>query len=103
MITTTVPGLLEIDDCAEVAQLVAVMSLGICVAIAAGGMTIEEAERRLFNPQVLGRLERLGVAEVLVEVVHLGMELEDVRSLVPERLGESLVLMQGKVLGFLRG
>lgn len=62
------------DDPAEVSQMVVVMSLGMCTAIVAGSLSIEDAERRLFNPQVLARLT----------------ELEDVQSLVPDRLGESL-------------
>lgn len=78
------------DDPAEVSQMVVVMSLGMCTAIVAGSLSIEDAERRLFNPQVLARLTELELPEALIEIVHLGTELEDVQSLVLDRLGESL-------------
>jgi hypothetical protein len=61
----------------------------------------EEAERRLFNPKVLAQLTGLGLSESLLEIVHLGTELEDVQRLVPERLSESLAQMQTKSLAFL--
>jgi Protein of unknown function (DUF3969) len=89
------------DQRAELSQLVAVMSLGMCAAIGAGGVSLEEAERRLFNPQVLMRLAGLGVSEDLMEIVHLGTELEDVQSVIPDRLAESLAEIQTKALAFL--
>jgi Protein of unknown function (DUF3969) len=111
------PLMFQLDDrwsstdrrSSDVSQLVAVMSLGLCAAmvydrpevIAGGSVTIEEAERRLFNPKVLAQLTGLGVAESLLEIVHLGTELEDVQSLVPDKLAESLAQMQAKSLTFL--
>lgn len=77
------------------------MSLGLCAAIEGGSVSIEEAERRLFNPQMLSRLGMLGVSEALIEIVHLGTELEDILSLVPDRLGESLAEIRSKALMFL--
>ncbi len=101
MTTTAMPLMFQLDDRSDVSQLVAVMSLGLCAAIAGGSVTIEEAERRLFNPKVLAQLTGLGVAESLLEIVHLGTELEDVQSLVPDKLAESLAQMQSKSLTFL--
>jgi hypothetical protein len=98
---TSVPMLFKMDDSSDVSQVVVVMSLGLCAAIEGGSVSIEEAERRLFNPQMLGRLEGLGVSESVIEIVHLGMELEDVRSLIPERLGDSLAEMRSRALMFL--
>lgn len=89
------------DQRSEVAQIVAFMSLGICTAIVARSLSIEDAERRLFNPQVLARLTELELPEALIEIIHLGTELEDVQSLVPDRLSESLAQMQAKALAFL--
>ncbi len=101
MTVTPVPMMFKLDDQAEVSELVAVMSLGLCTAIEANSVTIAEAERRLFNPRILAGLERLGLVEDLLEIVHLGMELEDVESLMPERLAESLAMIRGKALAFL--
>jgi Protein of unknown function (DUF3969) len=101
MTMASIPMIFKMDDPAEVSQMVAVMSLGMCAAIVAGSLSIEDAERRLFNPQVLARLTELGLPEALIEIVHLGTELEDVQSLVPDRLDESLTQMQAKALAFL--
>jgi hypothetical protein len=101
MTMTSIPIIFKMDDRTEVSQMVAVMSLGMCTAIVAGSLSIEDAERRLFNPQVLARLTELELPEALIEIVHLGTELEDVQSLIPDRLGESLAQMQAKALAFL--
>jgi Protein of unknown function (DUF3969) len=109
MTMTSIPMIFKMDDPTEVSQMVAVMSLGMCAAIlhgrgsanVAGSLSIDDAERRLFNPQVLARLTELGLPEALIEIVHLGTELEDVQSLVPDRLDESLTQMQAKALAFL--
>lgn len=101
MTTTTIPLMFQLDDRADVSQLVAVMSLGLCSAIANGSITIEEAERRLFNPKMLSQLASLGIADSLLEIIHLGTELEDIQSLMPDKLKESLTQMQTKSLTFL--
>ena len=98
---SSIPLLFQIDDRAEVSQLVAVLSLGLCTAIAAGSVSIAEAEKRLFNPKVVAQLQGLDAPAALIEIVHLGTELEDVQSLLPERLGESLAEIQAKTLTFL--
>lgn len=101
MTTTSMPIVLRLEDKTEVEQWVAMMSLGICAAIAGGSLSIVEAEARLFNLHTLTQLESLEVASELVEVVHLGTELEDVQSLIPERLSESLSEIEQKALAFL--
>ena len=111
MTATSIPISLKLVDRAEVEPWVAVMSLGLCAAIAlratksfaADGLSIAEAEIALFNPGVLAQLEALGVGQELQDMVHLGTELEDVVSLAPERLGESVAEIQALALEFLRG
>jgi Protein of unknown function (DUF3969) len=102
MNTAAMPIMFQLDDRSEISQLVAVMSLGLCTAIAGGSVTIEEAERRLFNPKILAQLRGLGLTEALLEIIHLGTELEDVQSLMPDKLAESLTQMQEKSLIFLQ-
>ena len=43
------------------------------------------------------------MGQELRDIVHLGTELEDVVSLAPERLGESVAEIQALALEFLRG
>ncbi len=101
MTTSSMPIVLRLEDKTEIEQWVATMSLGICAAIVGGSLSIAEAETRLFNPHTLEQLETLGLALDLIEIVHLGTELEDVQSLIPERLSESLTEIEAKALAFL--
>jgi hypothetical protein len=87
---------LRLEEQSEIERWVAVMSLGICAAIAGESMSIEAAESRLFNPRTLVQLEKLGMNQELLDIVHLGTELEDVQSLAPGRLQESLEEIQSK-------
>ena len=57
-------------------------------------MSIEAAEQYLYSPYTLEKLQQLGVSPELLQVVHLGTELEDVESLLPEKLDESLAEMK---------
>ena len=102
MSLTFVPEIFEMTDCSEVERSVSVMSLGLCAAIVGGSVSLTEAENRLFNSKVLSRLETLGLPESLIEIVHLGTELEDIQRLVPDRFGESIAQIQSKALAFLR-
>jgi len=102
MSLTSVPEIFEMADRPEVERSVAVMSLGLCAAIVGGSISLAEAEIRLFNPKVLARLEALGLPQSLIDIVHLGTELEDVQRLVPDRFGDSIAEIQSKALAFLR-
>ena len=73
MTTPSIPISLKLVDRAEVEPWVAVMSLGLCAAIAADSLSIGEAEVALFNPGVLAQLEALGVGQKLQDM-HLGTE-----------------------------
>jgi len=101
MVTPVIPIVLRLEEQSEIERWVAVMSLGICAAIAGDSMSIEAAESHLFNPRILGQLEKLGMPQTLLDIVHLGTELEDVQSLAPERLPESLDEIQAKALELL--
>ncbi len=101
--TPSLSIVLRLENKTEIEQWVATMSLGICTAIVGGSLTIAEAEARLFNPHTLEQLETLGLAQDLLEIVHLGTELEDVQSLIPERLSQSLTEIEAKALTFLNG
>jgi Protein of unknown function (DUF3969) len=82
-------------------QLVAVMSLGLCVAIKDGTVSIKNAEQHLFNPWMLSQLTSLGTADAVLEVIHLGTELSDVEMLIPHALTESLEEMKAMLASFL--
>ncbi|HVH97934.1 MAG TPA: DUF3969 family protein [Enhygromyxa sp.] len=74
----------------EIQVLVAIVSLGMCRALADGAVAPDYACARLFGPVLLGRMERLGVVPQLRDAIHLATELEDVSNVVPHALEESI-------------
>jgi Protein of unknown function (DUF3969) len=60
-----------------------VVSLGLCTALETGSVSLAEAEAQLLNPRVLAKLQALALPQMLIDLVHLGTELDDVQRWVP--------------------
>lgn len=91
MTTTFVQEMvIQLQDKAEIERLISLINLGICAALENQALSIEEAEFYLYSPHTMEQLQELGVAQELIDVVHLGTELEDVKSLLPEKLSDSI-------------
>ncbi|AZV78804.1 DUF3969 family protein [Parasedimentitalea marina] len=61
-----------------VEKTVATTILGMVEALRVGAIGIRDAEKVFFSPAVMHSLRTLKVSDDLIEVVHLGTELEDV-------------------------
>ncbi len=83
-------------------KLLTVLSLGLTEAIKASVVSIDEAEQLLYSPQVMKLLNDLGFGKELVDLVHLGTELEDLESLLPDRLEDNLSQMTDSAVDALR-
>jgi len=81
---------IDVEKCSEIDCLVAVLSLGLCVAIETKDLTIQDAEDYLFSPYTMRVLGLNGASSEAVDLVHLGTELENVQRIVPEHLQDSL-------------
>lgn len=79
-------------------RLVALLTLGMAVAIEHGKLTTEEAGHLLFSPHSMALLKECGVRKTLVDLVHTGTEMEDVERLIPEELSNSLQSLQDEAL-----
>lgn len=86
----TMEMVIQVEDKTEIERLLSILSLGLCAALEQGALSIEAAERYLYSPYTLELLQKLNISPEVLQVVHLGTELEDVESLLPEKLGESL-------------
>lgn len=93
---------IQLRDKAEIERLACIINLGICAAIESGALSIEEAEYYLYSPYTIEQLEKLGVAQDLIDVVHLGTELEDVKSLIPKKLDDSIKEIRAETIKFLK-
>ena len=81
---------IEVESREEIDCLVAVLSLGLCMALEGGQLTINEANNYLFSPYSRSVLQEIRAGAEAVHVVDLGTWLEDYESMLPERLPERL-------------
>ena len=88
-------------DAAELSLIVAVLCIGVCDAIVAGAMTLDDAERYLFNPYTLTELEKRGQGEDITDLIHLGTELSNVGRLLPDKFGSSIAQIKSMALAIL--
>jgi len=99
---TAMTMLIQVENKTEVERLLALLNIGLCVAIGQGALSIEAAEDYLYSPYMLEKLQELGVSPQAIRMVHLGADLEDIVSLLPEKLDESLAEIQGTALAILQ-
>jgi hypothetical protein len=103
MATTSIQEMIiKLQDKTEIERLISLINLGICAALESQILSIEEAEFYLYSPHTMEQLKKLGVAQELIDVVHLGTELEDVKSLLPEKLSDSIAEIKAESIKFLK-
>jgi Protein of unknown function (DUF3969) len=86
----------------EIERLLAILNLGICIAIENEVMSLEEAEFYLYSPYTLEQLQKMEVSQQLIDIIHLGTELEDIKTLLPEELNTSLSEIKVESIKFLK-
>jgi len=82
-------------------KLLAVLSLGLCVAIKHHTIEIEEAEQLLYSPFTMKKLNEMGANKKIIDLIHAGTELENLESLIPSELANTLSQMENHALQFL--
>lgn len=101
-VQTAMTMLIQVEDKTEIERLLALLNIGLYVAMSQGALSIEAAEDYLYSPYTLEKLQELGVSPQAMRMVHLGTELEDIASLLPEKLAESLAEIQETALAILQ-
>ena len=89
------------DELNQFERLVAILNLGLCVAIKNQVIDIEEAEQFLYSPFMIKKLLEIGGDKKIIEIIQAGTELEDLESLLPNELAKSLSQMEKQALQFL--
>lgn len=72
--------------------------LGTLEAVKDGGITIDEAEKFLFSPHMIKELRLRQCNENIIELIAKGCELEDIASLLPEKLDEVIVELKKETI-----
>ncbi len=85
----------------QIERLVALLSVGVTVAIERGVFTIDEASNFVFSPHAMRLLRECGGRAAVIDMVHRGTEVEDIASLMPEMLASELVGLREEALSCL--
>lgn len=88
----------SINGKSESERLVSIIQLGIVTALENKIMSIEEAEGYLFNPFTVEKLEKYGFNKEVIDVIRDGCELEDIESLVPDKLLTNINKLKEQIL-----
>lgn len=72
--------------------------LGVLHAIDMKAISIDEAESLIFKPSTSTLLTKAGFSEDIVNIIDYGCELEDIESLIPERLADNVKELMERTL-----
>lgn len=75
-------------------KIISLIQIGLLSALENEILSIEDAEGYLFNPYTIDKLEMHGVSKEFIDVIREGRELEDVQSLIPERLLANIIRLK---------
>ncbi|MEK4626638.1 DUF3969 family protein [Priestia sp. FSL P4-0332] len=94
--------IIELFHSRKVRKDFAVNTIGVITSLQEGLITIEEAEKMIFSPRTMNLVKTKGASEELLNILHLGTELEDVESLIPHELKSSLEEIKIQCLNLLK-
>lgn len=77
----------------QLERVVALLTIGLAVALERGKVTTAEANQILFSPRAMTLLRSAGVRDSVVDLVHAGTEIEDIEFSLPERVPHNLHLL----------
>lgn len=84
----------ETENKYQTEKLLLINLLGIIESLTLNLITLEEAERVLFTPFSIEILQGKQMSKEIINIIHLGTELEDVLSIIPDKYNESLLEMR---------
>lgn len=83
-------------------KILLVTIIGSLEAIRNGSVTIDESEKFLFSPYMAKMLSEKKCDENIIELILQGCELEDIDSLIPEKLNSIIDKIQNEALMLLK-
>jgi hypothetical protein len=86
-------------DSQDVRKIVLIMTVGLCDAIDENAVSIDEAGRCLFAPRTMQLFEQ---DPELRDIIHKATEFEDIESLLPAKLGQTIADVRRQALEALK-
>lgn len=71
-------------------KIILINIIGALEAVANHAITIDEAESFIFSPHMIKVLHNKGCSNKILDILEKGCELEDIQSLLPEKLDETI-------------
>lgn len=94
---------MDLKEKLQIEKFVLILCVGIATCLRENVLSVDEAELILFTPHSEARLKDEKVSKKIRNLIGLGCELEDVVSLIPESLDESILEIQYRAIEILRG
>lgn len=76
--------------------------IGVLEVLKKNGINIDESEKILFSPHMIKKLQGYGCSAKILKILEKGCELEDIASLMPEKLYEVINELQQDSLNLLK-
>ena len=72
--------------------------VGILEVLKRGKLSINEAEKFLFSPYMINKLQKKQCNMEIIDILERGCELEDIASLLPQSLEKNIIELEEKAL-----
>ncbi|QOS80851.1 DUF3969 family protein [Paenibacillus sp. JNUCC31] len=93
---------LRVSGKVQIERIVSILELGMLTALEEGVVNLEEIEGYLFNPFTADILEGMTLSNEVIEIIKSGCELEDVESLMPQKLQSTISELKEETINTLR-
>lgn len=81
---------LSVSNQNEANIMVLVFLIGVLEALEKGIISIDESQDYIFTPYSIRVLNEKGIDKRIIEIIEHGCELEDIQSLLPDKVGEKI-------------
>jgi len=79
-------------------KMVLINLIGIFEALKRDILSIDEAEKILFSPHMVAKLRMKGCDEKILDILERGCELEDIVSLIPDKILKTINELENMAL-----
>ncbi|MDF9825366.1 putative histidine transporter YuiF (NhaC family) [Breznakia sp. PF5-3] len=79
---------ISLEEYNDVQQFLLINIIGLMESLSHECITITDAEVALFTPYSISILKKLDIDRDIIELISMGLELEDYESLIPHKLNE---------------
>ncbi len=91
----------DLKNKAEQQKFILITIIGLMDSLINNVITIVDVENALFSPYTVSILRGKQIDEDIIELIELGCELEDIDSILPDRLEENILTIKTKAMEIL--